>query len=224
MLAVRANPHRIKGVHRRRRRVASRVRFPGQYYDQETGLFYNYFRDYEPGTGRYIEADPSGLNGGLNRYAYVGDSPLRWIDPRALAKCVYSVSQHTLSCSPNDPNFVGPPVGVGPDGMFSGVDECRNNNACTGDFNKGPIVPGNYKMNPDDRSGHENFWRLEPVPKIPGWQCGWWSRCGFELHIGSISLGCITTNRHDPTAVQQYNQTNDLLQSESGGNTLIVTP
>jgi len=36
------------------------LRFPGQYYDRETGLHYNYFRDYDPGTGRYIESDPMG--------------------------------------------------------------------------------------------------------------------------------------------------------------------
>lgn len=64
MLAVLANPHRIKVAHRRRRRVASRVRLPGQYFDTETGLNYNYFRDYEPGTGRYVEFDPIGLKGG----------------------------------------------------------------------------------------------------------------------------------------------------------------
>ena len=62
------------------------VRFPGQYYDQETGLHYNYFRDYDPGTGRYIESDPIGLNGGVNTYLYVNASPLIFIDPRGLVK------------------------------------------------------------------------------------------------------------------------------------------
>jgi RHS repeat-associated protein len=60
------------------------LRFRGQYFDQETGLHYNYFRDYDPTTGRYIESDPSGLDGGLNTYLYVYASPLHLIDPMGL--------------------------------------------------------------------------------------------------------------------------------------------
>lgn len=44
-------------------------------------MHYNYFRDYDPATGRYIESDPIGLVGGINTYAYVGDDPLDAIDP-----------------------------------------------------------------------------------------------------------------------------------------------
>ncbi len=58
-----------------------RLRFPGQYYDDETGLHYNYFRDYDPTTGRYIESDPIGLEGGLNTYLYAEANPLRFTDP-----------------------------------------------------------------------------------------------------------------------------------------------
>src|SRR5215469_4198883 len=60
------------------------LRFPGQYYDAETGHNYNYLRDYDPSTGRYTESDPIGLKAGVNTYAYVQGNPLRGIDEYGL--------------------------------------------------------------------------------------------------------------------------------------------
>ncbi|QKQ27823.1 RHS repeat domain-containing protein [Candidatus Reidiella endopervernicosa] len=56
------------------------LRFPGQYYDAETGRHYNYFRDYDPNTGRYIQSDPIGLEGGLNTYLYSNANPINYFD------------------------------------------------------------------------------------------------------------------------------------------------
>jgi RHS repeat-associated protein len=56
-------------------------RFQGQQFDEETGLHYNYFRDYDPATGRYLQQDPIGLEGGINTYSYANADPNKYIDP-----------------------------------------------------------------------------------------------------------------------------------------------
>lgn len=75
---------------------AFNLRFPGQYFDAETGNHYNYFRDYSPEIGRYVESDPIGLRGGLNTYGYVTSDPLTLTDPFGLygtSNCNYYVQR-----------------------------------------------------------------------------------------------------------------------------------
>jgi len=64
--------------------VQNNLRFQGQYWDEETGLHYNRFRYYDPGTGQFTQQDPIGLDGGLNNYQYA-PNPTGWIDPNGLS-------------------------------------------------------------------------------------------------------------------------------------------
>ena len=57
------------------------IRFQGQWEDEESGLYYNRYRYYDPATGRYVTQDPIGLEGGINAYSYVGSIPTRFTDP-----------------------------------------------------------------------------------------------------------------------------------------------
>jgi RHS repeat-associated protein len=60
------------------------LRFPGQYFDSESNLHYNYFRNYQPTQGRYTQNDPIGLSGGWNRFGYVGGDAVSRTDPEGL--------------------------------------------------------------------------------------------------------------------------------------------
>ncbi len=79
------------------------LRYPGQHDDRHTGWHYNYFRDYEPGTGRYVQSDPIGLGGGVSTYGYALQNPGRFVDPTgeaaALAALCFIPGIGQVSCA-----------------------------------------------------------------------------------------------------------------------------
>ena len=80
-------------------------RLPGQYFDQETGLHYNYFRFYDPKTGRYLTPDPIGIAGGINPFLYSWANPINLIDPNGLEVLMLPGGGGVQSMTPMDLGF-----------------------------------------------------------------------------------------------------------------------
>ena len=180
------------------------LRFPGQYYDKYSGVNYNYYRDYDPTTGRYIQSDPIGLHGGLNTFAYVGSNPLIRVDPLGLTTIHFYPGTGIAVVDPND---VSDPNSSYYLPATSGDPDC----GCDATIrNKGPIPQGSYTgeanqlTDPglvgdilrnfaprDGRIGADwGDWRM---PLAPDSNTKTHGRTGFYIHGGQFpgSAGCI---------------------------------
>jgi RHS repeat-associated protein len=93
--------------------ITNNLRLPGQYYDAETGLNYNWNRYYDPATGRYLRTDPFGQ--GLNLYAYCFNNPLNWMDPDGL--CALRIAGGIAEVMAG----IGVAIAGGPIGIVAGV-------------------------------------------------------------------------------------------------------
>ena len=96
-------------------------RFPGQFFDRETHLHYNYFRDFDPHTGRYVQSDPVGLTGGLNSYVYVANNPLQFFDPEGHDAYTLGASVNLLGVGGSAGVFVSFPGPKTPDNFDIGI-------------------------------------------------------------------------------------------------------
>jgi len=205
--------------------------------DVETGLYYYRARYFDPNAGKFLSEDPVGFLGGGNFYAYVGNSAPNFDDPLGLAECVYSISQHTMTCTSSYNPKVGPKrvLQLGPQGLHSGdPGPCQDKPKCTNVKNHGPVQPGRYILNPDERPEHRGWgmYRLQPT-QWSKWDSFLYflaafgignKRGGFEFHLGSITHGCINADKFDPRAVEQYNAIRRMLEAENGSNYLTVVP
>jgi RHS repeat-associated protein len=203
---------------------AYNLRFPGQYYMAETGLNQNKNRDYDAFTGRYVESDPIGLQGGINTYSYVGSNPLTYVDPWGLAQCTYSIAEHSITCVSND----GKSAVTSSQGISSGLGTCKNNNSCSSLKMLGPVEPDTYNISANTLPGRQGWWALQSTSWTPGTdgllcRLGL-KRCGFNLHLGTYSEGCITFDKNDPAAQDAFKKISNLFSADAPTNTLTVIP
>jgi len=140
---------------RRLRRTASgrsfsyNLRFPGQYYQAETGLNQNWFRDYDPAPGRYVESDPIGLRGGsISTYAYVNNGPILYVDPLGLCWFYVQSTGELLHLDAN--GFADYFVNGGYSGYGAGVNNpaMQDVQAQQRGDDAGPIPQGSYVIGP----------------------------------------------------------------------------
>ncbi|MDE2422388.1 MAG: RHS repeat protein [Gammaproteobacteria bacterium] len=177
------------------------LRMAGQYYDVEVGTSYNYFRDYQPDSGRYVESDPIGLDGGNNTYGYVGGSPLKAVDPMGLDFAIPSPNsinwpKITLLCMAGGKGLLGfatTATDASPscDSPQAPPQECPSDKPC--DPPEGTLCYGKlnnthpHGKEPNILGDHYHIFQMQRKRSEPGKPC-FWARL-----VGKVNKGVFET-------------------------------
>jgi RHS repeat-associated protein len=166
--------------------VTFNLRYPGQYFDQESSLHYNYHRSYSAAVGRYTQSDPIDLEGGWNKFSYAKNNPVSFMDPSGLVVCEANIKGGTMTCTANNGETKTTQIRSGADGP------CQNNPDCEFNVNKGPTPRGAYDMLATSAFGGIPPDKVASIYLSPQKKGSAGSRTGLFIHPpGPDERGCI---------------------------------